>query len=400
MNIVSVIQDGLLKAKSLLLEMKVEEYLELAPSILDKNKYQRRRVQNSSTMYSMLSRDLLQLCTMPPIVLAFDMNGNQTTLDTSSCPKDVLNLLKTDNLIILDGLQRTYTMLSVLSDLTIDDDVRRAYLDHTIRVELYDGLSKTGILYRMLTLNCGQTPMSKRHEIEILYSDYDDGRLRDISLIRQISISKKNGLGEYDFDDAIEGFNSFLNGDEAPIDRLKLLDIIERMEKITNDDYSKDIFVEFIRTYNSLVRHIDVITGSWAYDKERHVKVKSVYGKDIPHVFSKAQTISAFGAAIGSLMGGGKLTSLDHVKALEENIAIGTNTDDVFNKLLSNLDTIRQRAPKIGVEQRVYLRMFFTHLYDSSSIGYCDLMKSIQESFNQYSTEKWNTDTTQPGRLF
>lgn len=252
----------------------------------------------------------------------------------------------------------------------------------------------------MLTLNCGQTPMSKRHEIEILYSDYDDGRLQDISLIRQISSSKKNGLGEYDFDDAIEGFNSFLNGDEAPIDRLKLLDIIERMEKITNDDYSKDIFVEFIRTYNSLVCHIDVITGSWAYDKERHVKVKSVYGKDIPHIFSKAQTISAFGAAIGSLMGSGKLTSLDQVKALEEYIAIGANSDDVFNKLLSNLNTIRQRAPKIGVEQRVYLRMFFTHIYDSSSIGYCDLMKSIQESFNQYSTEKWNTDTTLTGRLF
>lgn len=40
-------------------------------------------------------------------------------------------------------------------------------------VEIYFKINRFGNLYRMLTLNTGQTPMSLRHQIEILYGNLD-----------------------------------------------------------------------------------------------------------------------------------------------------------------------------------------------------------------------------------
>lgn len=90
-------------------------------------------------------------------------------------------------MIILDGLQRTYTILDLESELVKehDDETLDRVLNNSIRVEIYLGINKIGILYRMLTLNTGQTPMSIRHQIEILYSDYLDKSINDITLLRE-----------------------------------------------------------------------------------------------------------------------------------------------------------------------------------------------------------------------
>jgi hypothetical protein len=81
-------------------------------------------------------------------------------------------------LLILDGLQRSLTILGIenSSGDELSSGQRDDFHSHKIRVEFYVGLSKTGILYRMLTLNTGQTPMSFRHQLEILYYDYIDNQ--------------------------------------------------------------------------------------------------------------------------------------------------------------------------------------------------------------------------------
>ena len=86
-------------------------------------------------------------------------------------------MFKPENLIILDGLQRTYTILELIEELKSEEDNQEELskvLSNSIRIEVFLGINKIGILYRMLTLNTGQTPMSIRHQIEILYSDYSE----------------------------------------------------------------------------------------------------------------------------------------------------------------------------------------------------------------------------------
>lgn len=400
MKIVSKIYDGLLKAHSLLFEMSVSEYLAIGKHVLKNNKYQRRRVQNAPTMYGLLGHDLLHLCTMPPLVLSFKegVAAQKLTVDTSD---EVLqSVMNPEHLLILDGLQRTYTMLGVLNDLTVSAEEKDAYLNHTIRVEIYAGLTNTGILYRMLTLNSGQTPMSKRHQIEILYSNYKNNNLDGIQFVCQTDAEKRQGLNSYDFDDAIEGFNSFINADESPIDKIEIREIVQRLEKITNDDYGKDVFEDFMRTYNTLVLRIDKLTNSWTYQERKQEKKRSIYGRDIPHFFCKSQTISAFGAAIGYLFESGQLNSLDEVRSSILEINLDDRADVIFNSLLSSLEEIRQRAPKIGIEQRAFLRMFFESFFAPDSATHHQLKASADFAFTKYEEIKWKRDTIEQISLF
>lgn len=400
MKIVSIIDDGLLNAKSLLLEMTISEYLTIGSQILQKNRFQRRRVQGGTAMYSLLFKDLLHKCTMPPLVLAFDNNQTCHNLNKDTSEAKLTDIIRADNLLILDGLQRTYTMLSICNDPTIAETAKNEYLAHTIRVEIYAGLTKTGILYRMLTLNSGQTPMSKRHQIEILYSRYKEVNLKNIQFVCQVDDNRKQGLDMYDFDDIIEGFNAYINGDESPIDKFEIREIVQRLEKITNDDYQKEIFEDFVLTYNSFAHHIDELSHSWAFHPESQQVVWRPYGKDIPHFFSKSQTMSAFGAAIGSLIQDEHLHSLEEVSNMVGRIEIGA--DDVnmaFFNLMSILEEIRKKAPKIGVEQRYYLRLFFNSLFDSNEKGYCNISAAIQASFELYQEKRWKQDTIEQPAL-
>ena len=122
MKIVSKIYDGLLKAHSLLFEMTVSEYLAIGQHVLKNNKYQRRRVQNAPTMYGLLGHDLVHLCTMPPLVLSFKEGVAVPELTKETSEEVLKDAMNPDHLLILDGLQRTYTMLGVREDLTINPE--------------------------------------------------------------------------------------------------------------------------------------------------------------------------------------------------------------------------------------------------------------------------------------
>lgn len=59
-------------------------------------------------------------------------------------------------------------------------------LYNKLRLEVYVNINKFGVLYRMLTLNTGQTPMSVRHQIEMLYSDMLDKEINGVKLITEV----------------------------------------------------------------------------------------------------------------------------------------------------------------------------------------------------------------------
>ncbi len=387
MKVLSVIYDGMLDANNVLVEMTIGEYLDIGLKIFDKNQYQRKRVSRSSSIYSLLGDDLKKLCTIPTIVLALTDERQKEVLRPDMTSEDVQNVLNTQNLIILDGLQRTYTIRDSVKELgnaLFDLVDKEKLINHKLRVEVYCGLSKTGILYRMLTLNTGQTPMSRRHEIEILYSSYLERDIEGITFNRQASNDSVKGIDVYNFDNAIEGFYSFIESDELPMDRLDILDVIKRLEKVTEDDYKKDLFELFIKLYNKFAHHIDNVTNHWELDDENRKKLKSIYARDVASFFNKSQTISAFGAAVGDIMCDKTEWGLMNMQNIIEGLRFEQNPSETMLNLLSVLQEIRESAKKIGVAQRQYLKFFFLSLFREGTDCYQSVERSIINAKAQY----------------
>ena len=390
MKVLSVIYDGLLDANNVLVEMTVGEYLDIGLKILDKNQYQRKRVSRYSSIYSLLGDDLKKLCTIPTIVLALTDERQKDLLWPGMASEDVQNVLNTQHLIILDGLQRTYTIRDAVKELDnnlFDLGNKERLINHKLRIEIYCGLSKTGILYRMLTLNTGQTPMSRRHEIEILYSSYMERSIEGITFNRQASKDFVKGIDVYDFDNAIEGFYSFIESDALPMDRLDILDVIRRLEKVTADDYKKDLFELFIKLYNKFAHHIDSITNHWELDDEKREILKSIYAKDVASFFNKSQTISAFGAAVGDIICDKTEWGLMNMQNVIEGLRFEQNPAETMLNLLSVLQEIRESAKKIGVAQRQFLKYFFQNLFSEEADCYQSVEKSIINAKAQYNDE-------------
>ena len=137
MELLSIIQDGLLNANNALLQMTVGEYLDIGLRILKNNQYQRKRVSRSSSVYSLLGNDLKRLCTIPTIVLALTDESKRDILQMGMSSEQLKAVFESEDLIILDGLQRTYTLRDVRNELShglIPDVDANTFLNHSLRV--------------------------------------------------------------------------------------------------------------------------------------------------------------------------------------------------------------------------------------------------------------------------
>lgn len=385
MKLLSTIYDDFLKADNLLFESSIEEYLYVAREIINNNKYQRKRVRNSTSIYSLLRNDLKKLCTIPTIVLALKEEGYSN--DGSKCLFSV-----PDNLMILDGLQRTYSLMDVYDELERSESEKfERFKNHLIRIELYNGISRTGILYRMLTLNTGQTPMTKRHEIEILYSDYLAIDLGEgVYLNTETStVSSTKGIGVYNFSFAIEGFCALLEGDESQLTKSDLLVTVQELEKVSQDDYKKDLFREFLLTYNAIAKKIDELTNSMSLNKG--ISYKSIFARNISEFMNKAQTYSAFGAAVGNSTSLDAFSQLENIKSqIPSLIMSGSDKTFFLNSIIEKMEYIKQHAKRIGDGQRLFLKLFFSSLFGKDTDSYLNLLDSLNKAFAQYKNKIGN----------
>ena len=390
MKVASKVKDGRINAVNILLDMNIREYLEVAGNIIKNNEFQRKRVKNSSTVYALLKKDLRSNCTMPPIVLAIKAEKMNHLLNPYDVDEEqIKSLFKPENLIILDGLQRTYTILDLVDELKKENNIEvlNNVLDNSIRIEVYLGINKIGILYRMLTLNTGQTPMSIRHQIEMLYSDYAENSIGEVRLLKETDSKSVKRIGEYQFRDVIEGFNSYLDRDELGISRNELLENIQNLEKLALENGTSDLFKDYILTYNDLIKKIDSFDMGWEVRKSE-LDINGVFGRSVLLIFTKSQVLSGFGAAFGKLKDSKVIDGFETVKLNINNIKLSSDTnctlDSVMINLLTKLDNIKNRAKKIGVEQRMFFTYFFRELFNHNSDSYLDINAAIESGFNKY----------------
>lgn len=387
MEIINKVFDNRIKALNCLIEINIKDYYDLSTQILELNPFQRRRVKSSSTVYSLLKNDILQGCVIPPIVLAhsnFKDNLEIQKLEDSKI-KDLIDGEK-DKLIILDGLQRTYTIKDLIEELTLkaDSENLEKVLNRNIRIEIYLGIDKIGILYRMLTLNTGQTPMSIRHQIEILYSDYLNIPIEGITLITETEEKKVQNINEYNFKDIVEGFNSYLERDYLTIDRFDILDNIKSLEKLSKENQSRDLFLEFIDVYHKLSTFFNNNAPNWEFEESNEKKMSGQpFVKKIDKLFGKSQVMTGFGSAIGKLIDLGVLENIKDISPLIDEINL-ENFENSLQELMYNVDFIRVGAKKIGNEQRMFFHFLFRELFDKKGDAYLDFTKAVSEAFISY----------------
>ncbi len=371
MKIISRLLDEKVKSINIQMEMYAGEYVQIAKEIMTNNELQRKRVKNAGTIYSLLKSDILEGCLIPPIVLASKLAKIPVMeeIDERYIVGEVLS--NRQDLTILDGMQRTYSLLELFEEPSNQERLEF----YVLRVEVYLNITEVGILYRMLTLNAGQTPMSLRHQIEILYSGYAGKSIGDINIIRQKDEASKKGVNDYNYSDLIEGYNSYLECNESPMDRYSLLDIVKSLGKISNDNADENSFSRFVQVYHGFVCYLEALTGSWEYpidDAEVPAEYKVAgrpFGVTTYGIFNRTQALTGFGAAIGALIEQGIVSGLNEVEGVISGLKI-TDAQDEFLHINKCLDSIKQDAKKIGNAQRLFFRYFFRMIFDKSQSEY------------------------------
>lgn len=374
------IHDSRIDADNYLFEMTIRDYYNIVKDRLQDNEYQRRRVRNSSSIYGLLKEDLVKGCVIPPIVLAY--SGNLVA-------GNIEEALKTaeDALVILDGLQRSYTIKEIVNSYENGEYAQYPHnpLNNKIRVELYVGINKLGVLYRMLTLNTGQTQMSARHQIEIIYSDYKKNcRVGGVTLISEAEDRVPAKLGEYKFRDVVDGFTSYMQKDHLPLDRMDILANVKNLKRLSEDSGSDDLFYSFIESYNNFVMALNAhYEGDFSDFFEKGELTKAPFGNSVVKIFSKSQPLTGYGHAIMTLK---ELKAIESFSSIN-NLLPGFNPDTVesgLRLLLLNLDKVSGIAKKIGNDQRLYFYQFFKVLFDKEGEAYLDIEKSAEQAYSQY----------------
>ena len=315
---------------------------------------------------------------MPPIVLALTQEVNDGD--------DVKELIKQhkDQIIILDGLQRSYTIRDLVKEIG-SNLLEMDALNNPIRIELYTGINKFGILYRMLTYNTGQTQMSTRHQIEIIYSDYI-GREKDgIKFIREIDDATPRKLGEYKFRDMVDGFTSYLERDYLSIERIDILNSIKSLQELTKEDPKAELFDVFIDCYHGIVMKLNEQAGNWTPNKEE-LGLERVFAPNVVSMFNKSQPLTGFGAAIGKLIDQKTYDNIDAIHDKIKDIA-PAEVEEGLDLLISKMDVVRNNAKKIGNDQRLFFFQYFRGLLDFETESFMSVKKAVEYAYRQYERE-------------
>jgi len=182
-----------------------------------------RNLQNPS-FYKRLKEDIIQGCIMPPITIAMISNDFPSNLNDAY---DFINK-NIQYMFILDGIQRLNTLKSAIGN--IKDFRNPEILKRPLFLNILICKSMDNLLYRMITLNNGQKPMSANHQIEILLGNVYKFSDLQIEIVTDKQKSQ-NGKTKQNFEKSniIKGYLAFIT-DSISIDNKKIID--EKMDTL------------------------------------------------------------------------------------------------------------------------------------------------------------------------
>ena len=180
--------------------------------LINKLDFQRNPLRKS--FYKRLEGDILCGCIMPNITLAINLDGELPD------KKDLNENYIEQNLIhafVLDGIQRLNTMKRIA-------DHNDFPSNGTIYCNILICNSMDKLLYRMITLNNGQKPMTVRHQIEILASNiFDFHDLPILAITEKERQQKRKSDDTINKDVLIKGYLAYISN-SVNIDNQKIIE--------------------------------------------------------------------------------------------------------------------------------------------------------------------------------
>lgn len=170
----------------------------LAPLI---DKFEEQRKVQRKKFYERLRSDIVAGCIMPPLTLAFVDEGMANNLVLSEVNEWVSQNIS--NGYILDGMQRLNTLKDAAQVAGFSSE-NPLFLS-VIIAERYDLL-----LYRMITLNNGQKPMTARHQIEMLTKGMLDTEHLSITIVSEKDTESVKPHGAFRRADISAAYTAFL----------------------------------------------------------------------------------------------------------------------------------------------------------------------------------------------
>lgn len=191
--------------------------------------------------YNRLEKDIILGCVIPPITIAF-INSFKGNIEQEELEKHILFNL--DSAFVLDGIQRLNTLKRASLDPKFEND-------RSIQVNFIIAGSRDKLLYRMITLNNGQKPMSARHQIDVLADCFFNFDNVDLNLIPEKGKGRARAPDTFKKADFVKGYVAYLSN-SVNIDNQKIIE--EKMDeliatKILDSDIT-DSTIEFTDLVN------------------------------------------------------------------------------------------------------------------------------------------------------
>jgi len=227
------------------------------------NRFDAQRKLQSPSFYDRLRRDIVNGCIMPPITLAI-VSANPENFPSSTTAQEYISK-EIGKGYVLDGMQRLNTLNSV-KDREGFNPQRKIYVTVII------SNNKDMLLYRMITLNNGQKPMSPRHQIEVLTEELFDFKVLDIDVQTEKERSEKIIRGSFNLSDISKGYLAFFTNslhndnnkiisekmdeiivnkimESTPENEIEFQEILELIDKLAKNENAKS----WLKTQNNLI---------------------------------------------------------------------------------------------------------------------------------------------------
>lgn len=197
--------------------------------------------------YARLEDDIIRGCVMPPITLAlihsFPANRRSRTAVFDFIENNIAEAF------VLDGIQRLSTLQRASTKAGFSGK-------RPIHVNFVIAGSRDRLLYRMITLNNGQKPMSARHQIDVLADSFFDFDDVDLKLVAEKGKGRVRAPETFKKADFVKGYIAYLSG-SVNIDNQKIIE--EKMDELiaskiidSNISTSKIEFADVVALINKL----------------------------------------------------------------------------------------------------------------------------------------------------
>lgn len=275
-NIISTLKDNRVNCLSVMVEMKVSDYLEKI-DVENKISGQRDVLKTSSAVAirKRLIEDVKNGAVIPPIVLGLiiDDSIGEISFNSNEIEELINKNIGGENLSIIDGMQRTESLRQAVST---NPNIN----NQNFRVEFWIANNVSSLIYRMLVLNTGQVPWTVRRQIEIIHKPLIKEVVKNVPGIKLSEIddnTRRTNAGEYQANSIIELYMVYGARKEFVDTKEKLADDFNRLDIINmsgDNEYTKNFFRAI-----HLLFDFDIAISKYQGNEEFSSKFKS--GKDL-----------------------------------------------------------------------------------------------------------------------